>query len=89
MEMYNPPSPGEVILEIFLRPQGISIRKCAAMLDLPTSDFLGILKGQEGINENIAARLSAHLGFTTTGWLNMQASYDRWLARLAAQDCPS
>ena len=89
MEMYTPPPPGEVILEIFLRPQHINTRKCAEMLDISPPVFQRLLKGKERIDADLADRLSTTLGFSAQAWLNMQASYDRWLARLAAQDCPS
>ena len=81
MEQYNPPSPGEVILEIFLRPQGISGRQCAAQLGVPASTFHRILSGKGRINPEMAQRLAANLGSSTASWLAMQEKYDRWIAK--------
>jgi addiction module HigA family antidote len=81
MEQYNPPSPGEVILEIFLRPQGISGRQCAAQLGVPASTFQRILNGKSRIDQAMAQRLATGLGSSAESWLAMQHNYDRWIAK--------
>jgi addiction module HigA family antidote len=81
MEMYNPPSPGEVILDIFLRPQGISGRQCAAQLGVPASTFQRILSGKGRIDAEMARRLSTTLGRSAESWLVMQQGYDRWISK--------
>lgn len=89
MEMYNPPSPGEIITEIFLLPQEISTQRCAELLGISSSTLQSLLNGSTKIDADMAKRLSSTLGRSAESWLAMQANYDRWLARLAAQDCPS
>jgi len=89
MEMYNPPTPGEFILESFLHPQELSIKQGAKQLGLSLCAFQRILDGAERIDADLAQRLSLAFGRSPESWLAMQAGYDRWLARLAAQKFPS
>ncbi len=82
MEMYNPPHPGEFILEVYLLPKKISGRQCAQMLGVAPSTLQRILNGRGRITTSMAQRLSQGLGRTPESWLAMQAMYDRWQAKL-------
>ena len=83
MEMFNPPSPGETIVEIFLRPHVISRSECAERLGLAPAVFNRLLTGEMSIDADLAQRLSAVLGRSPGSWLAMQQQYDHWLARRA------
>ena len=81
MEMYDPPHPGEFILEIYLRPQNISGRQCAAKLGIAPSTMNRLLSGRGRITAAMAQRLSAGLGRSPGSWVAMQEIYDRWQAK--------
>lgn len=81
MAMHNPPSPGEFINEIYLKPNGISGRELAEKLDVAPSTLSRILKGTSGITPEMALRLSKALGRSPESWLSMQHAYDLWFAR--------
>ena len=81
MAMYNPPHPGEFIIDIYLEPNGISGRELAAKLDVAASTLSRILKGTSRITPEMALRLSKAIGRTPESWLAMQDSHDLWVAR--------
>jgi len=81
MAMYNPPHPGEFIIEIYLEPNGISGRELAVKLDVAGSTLSRILKGTSRITPEMALRLSKALGRSPESWLAMQDNHDLWLAR--------
>ena len=82
MEMHNPPHPGEFILEVYLRPQKLSGRRCAEKLGVAQSTLNRILSGRGRVTAAMAQRLSAALGRSPESWLAMQEMYDRWQAKL-------
>ena len=81
MTMYNPPHPGEFIVEIYLEPNGISGRELAVKLDVAASTLSRILKGTSRITPEMALRLSKAIGRSPESWLAMQDNHDLWLAR--------
>jgi addiction module HigA family antidote len=81
MAMYNPPHPGEFIVEIYLEPNGISGRELAVKLDVAASTLSRILKGTSRITPEMALRLSKAIGRSPESWLAMQDNHDLWLAR--------
>lgn len=81
MTMYNPPHPGEFIIEIYLEPNGISGRELAVKLDVAASTLSRILKGTSRITPEMALRLSKAIGRSPESWLAMQDNHDLWLAR--------
>lgn len=81
MAMYNPPHPGEFIIEIYLEPNGISGRELAVKLDVAASTLSRILKGTSRITPEMALRLSKAIGRSPESWLAMQDNHDLWLAR--------
>ena len=81
MAMYNPPHPGEFIIDIYLEPNGISGRELAAKLDVAASTLSRILKGTSRITPEMALRLSKAIGRSPESWLAMQDNHDLWVAR--------
>jgi addiction module HigA family antidote len=69
-------SPGEILLEEFLIPSGISQNELARDIDVPPTRISDIVHGRRGITADTAARLSIYLGTTPDLWLNLQARYD-------------
>jgi antitoxin HigA-1 len=81
MKQFNPPHPGEFILETYIKPFGLSCRYLAAKLDVAPSTLNRILMQKSGVSPEMALRLSKALGGTPESWLNMQQNRDLWLAR--------
>jgi antitoxin HigA-1 len=68
--------PGEILLEEFMRPLGVSINKLAGDIDVPLSRVSGLVNGKRGVTADTALRLSKYFGTTPEFWLNLQAHYD-------------
>ncbi|MBL0162419.1 MAG: HigA family addiction module antidote protein [Xanthomonadales bacterium] len=81
MPMYNPPHPGEFIIDIYLEPNGISGRELAGKLDVAASTLSRILKGASRVTPEMALRLSKSIGRSPESWLAMQDAHDLWMAR--------
>jgi addiction module HigA family antidote len=72
----SPIHPGEVLLEDFLKPMGISQYRLAKDLRVPPRRINEIVHGTRAISADTALRLSRYFGTTDRFWLNMQARYD-------------
>lgn len=81
MEMFNPPHPGEIILEDFLKPLNLSVEDAAKKLDLSPAYLADVVNGKSPISPEMALKLSKSIGTTARFWLNMQQAYDLWQAK--------
>jgi addiction module HigA family antidote len=72
----TPIRPGEILLEEFLHPMGISQNRLAGDIDVPVSRIAGIVKGTRAITADTALRLSEYFGTSVEMWLNLQANYE-------------
>lgn len=81
MKMYNPPHPGEFILEVYIKPYSLSLRQVARKLKVSPSTLSRLIKGQSAMTPDMALRLSKTLGRTPESWLTMQNNYNLWHAR--------
>jgi addiction module HigA family antidote len=68
--------PGEVLLEEFLLPFGISAYKLAKDIGIPQTRLSQILKGNRRITADTALRLSKYFGNSAKFWLGLQDDYD-------------
>jgi addiction module HigA family antidote len=68
--------PGEVLLEDFLLPFGISAYRLSKDLDIPQTRISQIIKGQRRITADTALRLSSYFGNSAKFWLGLQDDYD-------------
>ena len=75
-EKLPPVHPGEILLEDFLKPMGITPYRLAKELNVPKTRISTILKGKRSITADTALRLARFLGTTAKLWLNLQVSYD-------------
>ena len=75
-----PTHPGEMLLEDFLKPRGISRKAFAAALELPYGRVNKILNGQGRVTAGIAYRLSKYTGISPEFWLNGQMAWDMYHA---------
>jgi addiction module HigA family antidote len=71
-----PTHPGEVLLEEFLRPLGISQVAFARHVGVPLQRVNEIVRGKRGITPDTAWRFAQSLGTTPEFWMNLQAAYD-------------
>lgn len=78
--------PGEVLLEEFLNPLGISQNALARAAGVPPRRINEIVLGKRGVTADTAVRLAAALGTSERFWLGLQADYDLEEARRALGD---
>lgn len=68
--------PGEVLMEEFLVPLGMSQYRLAQALSVPPRRINEIVHGTRAISADTALRLARCLGTSERFWLNLQAAYD-------------
>jgi antitoxin HigA-1 len=73
---YPPIHPGEILLEDFLKPMGISQYRLARSIHVPARRINEIVHGTRGITADTAIRLSRYFGTSSELWLGLQADYD-------------
>ena len=71
-----PIHPGEILLEEFLKPLGITMNRLAMDLHVPVTRIGDIVHGRRGITSDTALRLARYFGTTPEFWMNAQAAYD-------------
>src|SRR5919109_3151960 len=71
-----PVHPGEVLLEEFLEPLGVSQYRLAKDISVPARRINEIVHGLRAISADTALRLARYFGTTDRFWLNLQARYD-------------
>ena len=72
--------PGEILLEDFMKPMGITARQLAADLDVPPSRISEIVNGYRPITADTALRLGIFFSMDPRFWLNLQSEYDMRIA---------
>lgn len=68
--------PGEILMEEFLIPFGITAYKLAKDIGIPQTRVSEILKGNRRITADTALRLSKYFGNSAKFWLGLQDDYD-------------
>ena len=76
----DPPHPGEVLHELYLRPLAMSSLTCARRLGVPRTRIERLVKGQTGITPDTALRLARLFNTSSIYWMNMQTIYEMGLA---------
>jgi len=77
LEQRLPPiHPGEILLEEFLKPMGISQYRLAKDISVPPRRINEIIHGQRAITPDTALRLSRFFGLSERFWVNLQTRYD-------------
>ena len=75
-EKLHPVHPGEVLLEEFLKPMGISQNRLALNIGVPPRRINEIVLGKRGISADTALRLAKFFGTSAEFWLGLQAQYN-------------
>ena len=76
MKPRHPIHPGEMLLEEFLRPLGMSRRQFAATLGWTTAKLNELVKGKRGVTADTALDLAEALGTSPEIWMNLQMMWD-------------
>jgi addiction module HigA family antidote len=71
-----PVHPGEVLLEEFLEPLGVSQYRLAKDISVPPRRITEIVHGTRSVTADTALRLARYFGTSERFWLNLQAGYD-------------
>ncbi len=74
----RPTPPGEMLLEEFLKPAGITQVALAERMGVPIQRVNGIIAGRRAVTAETAILLSRALGTTPDVWLNLQVAIDLW-----------
>lgn len=72
----EPVHPGEVLLEEFLKPLGLSQNRIANDLHVPPRRINEIVLGKRRVTADTALRLSRYFGTSPQFWMGLQADYD-------------
>ncbi|MBW1906645.1 MAG: HigA family addiction module antidote protein [Deltaproteobacteria bacterium] len=77
----NPFHPGEMLLEEFLQPMGMTQTAFAEKLGWTRAKLNELIKGKRGVTADSALDLAQALGTSAKLWMNLQATYDLDQAR--------
>ena len=85
-KLLDPIPPGEILLEEFMRPLGVSINRLARDIGVPPNRISGIVNGKRSITADTALRLGKYFGTSAESWLDLQSDYDLRMIRRTAGD---
>ena len=68
--------PGEILLEDFMKPMGITARQLAADIDVSPSRISDLVNGNRPVTADTALRLGLFFNMEPRFWLNLQTEYD-------------
>ena len=71
-----PVHPGEILLEDFLKPLGLTQYRVAKSLSVPARRINEIVHGTRAVSADTALRLARFFGTSERFWLNLQSGYD-------------
>jgi len=80
MSKLKPVTPGEILLEEFLKPMGLSQYRLAKEIDVPAQRISAIVTGKRSITADTDLRLCRFFGLSNGYWLRAQAAYDTEVA---------
>ena len=72
----EPIHPGEILLEEFIEPLGITQHRLAVAIGVPPRRINEIVHGKRRITADTALRLGRYLGTSAQFWINLQSHYD-------------
>ncbi|MEI6832490.1 MAG: HigA family addiction module antitoxin [bacterium] len=77
----KPMHPGQVLAEVYMKEMDLNQSTLAAKIGCAHRKINEIVNGKRGISADFAIDLERTLGTSAEMWINMQASYDLWVAR--------
>ena len=85
-KLHPPIHPGEILLEEFVQPLGVSQYRLAKDISVPPRRINEIVHGRRSITADTALRLSRYFGTSEQFWLNLQTRYDLEVTRERLKD---
>jgi addiction module HigA family antidote len=79
--MHNPPHPGEILMELGLKPLSLTIKDGAKALGVSSVLLSRLVHGHSRVSIDMARRLSKAFRTSVEVWLNLQLQHDLWLIR--------
>lgn len=77
----EPTHPGEMLLEEFLNPMGLTQRDLADAIHVPYQRVNELVNGRRGVTPSTALRLAKYFGMSADFWMNLQQRWDLYHAR--------
>lgn len=77
----EPTHPGEMLIEEFLTPMGISQKELANSIHVPYQRVNEIINKKRGVTPSTALRLAKYFGMSEDFWMNIQLRWDLYKAR--------
>ena len=77
----TPTHPGEMLLEEFLVPMGLTQRELADAVHVPYQRVNDLINGRRGMTPSTALRLAKYFGTTPAFWMNLQLRWDLYFAQ--------
>ena len=77
----TPTHPGEMLLEEFLNPMGLTQRELADAIHVPYQRINDIVNGRRGITPSSALRLAKYFNISPDFWMNVQLRWDMYFAQ--------
>lgn len=81
-----PVHPGEILLEDFLTPMGITRYRLAKSIGVPQRRIDEICAGKRAVTADTAMRLARFFGTDAQSWMNLQAAYDLETAEISLSE---
>ena len=78
--------PGEILLEDFMKPMGITARQLSADIDVPPSRISELVHGKRPITADTALRLGLFFNMDPRFWMNLQTEYDMRVTARTVRD---
>jgi addiction module HigA family antidote len=78
--------PGEILLEDFMKPMGISARQLSADIDVSPSRISELVHGKRPVTADTALRLGLFFNMDPRFWMNLQTEYDMRVTARTVQD---
>jgi len=78
--------PGEVLLEEYIKPLGLTQAALAKELEISTNRLNELIRGKRGITADTALRLARRFRTSPELWMNLQSAYELTEVRMAIAD---
>ena len=72
----TPTHPGEMLLEEFLKPMGLTQKELAAAIHVPDRQVNQLIQGEQSVTPSTALRLARFFGMSPDFWMNLQLRWD-------------
>lgn len=83
---HRPPThPGEMLMEEFLIPMGLTQRELAVAIHVPYQRVNEIINGRRGMTPSTALRLAKFFGMSASFWMNLQLRWDLYHTQQAEE----